>query len=380
MKHEIELSPQNSIWATATKWLLGIIAVVGFGVTIYLGFIKKTAPNFEYDILSETDFFNNSESASYIKIFIDSIDVQENHLNISTYRIQVGNKGNANVSYYDYDTGSFGLKIINGTLLESPVLLESSTEYIRAKFANNDSIVKTSFINIPKLALDVDDYFIVKLVILHESKDSPEFVPEGKISGQKAIAVNPIQAPQPNFWLTAFSGSILVQIMRLFAYLIAAIISLLLTAAIISYISDKVDKQKRKKFIKKLSKNGSISKSVKDEYINNGSDRIVDLYKVYQNSEADITKKYQQAKKYIVSKNALLKRKSYIYDYNSRKFELYRQMLEDGYMSITNDEKITFNKEVKKSVEKLYELLKKHGSLPNYLSRVADGDVENLMI
>ena len=380
MKQEIDLSPKNSIWATATKWLLGIIAVVGFGVTIYLGFIKKTAPNLEYDILSETDFFNNSESASYIKIFIDSIDVQENHLNISTYRIRVGNKGNANVSYYDYDTGSFGLKIVNGTLLESPVLLESSTEYIRAKFADNDSIVKTSFINIPKLALDVDDYFIVKLVILHESKDSPGFLPEGKISGQKNIAVNPIQAPQPDFWVTAFSGSVLVQIVRLFAYLIAAIIALILTAAIISYISDIVDKQKRKKFIKNVSKNGSISKAVKDEYVNNGPDRIVDLYKVYQNSEADITKKYQQAKKYFVSKNALLKRNRQVYDYNFRKFELYRQMLEDGYMSITDDDKITFNKDVKKSIEKIYELLKKQGALPDRVSYVMDKDLESLVI
>lgn len=380
MKQEIDLSPKNSIWATATKWLLGIIAVVGFGVTIYLGFIKKTAPNLEYDILSETDFFNNSESASYIKIFIDSIDVQENHLNISTYRIRVGNKGNANVSYYDYDTGSFGLKIVNGTLLESPVLLESSTEYIRAKFADNDSIVKTSFINIPKLALDVDDYFIVKLVILHESKDSPGFLPEGKISGQKNIAVNPIQAPQPDFWVTAFSGSVLVQIVRLFAYLIAAIIALILTAAIISYISDIVDKQKRKKFIKNVSKNGSISKAVKDEYVNNGPDRIVDLYKVYQNSEADITKKYQQAKKFFVSKNALLKRNRQVYDYNFRKFELYRQMLEDGYMSITDDDKITFNKDVKKSIEKIYELLKKQGALPDRVSYVTDKDLESLVI
>lgn len=380
MKQEIDLSPKNSIWATATKWLLGIIAVVGFGVTIYLGFIKKTAPNLEYDILSETDFFNNSESASYIKIFIDSIDVQENHLNISTYRIRVGNKGNANVSYYDYDTGSFGLKIVNGTLLESPVLLESSTEYIRAKFADNDSIVKTSFINIPKLALDVDDYFIVKLVILHESKDSPGFLPEGKISGQKNIAVNPIQAPQPDFWVTAFSGSVLVQIVRLFAYLIAAIIALILTAAIISYISDIVDKQKRKKFIKNVSKNGSISKAVKDEYVNNGPDRIVDLYKVYQNSEADITKKYQQAKKFFVSKNALLKRNRQVYDYNFRKFELYRQMLEDGYMSITDDDKITFNKDVKKSIEKIYELLKNQGALPDRVSYVTDKDLESLVI
>lgn len=362
MKQQIDLTLNNSIWATAVKWLLGIIAIVGFGVTIYLGFIKKTTPNLEYDILSETDLFNNKESASYIKIFIDSLDVQENHLNISTYRIRVGNKGNAHISFYNYDTGSFGLKIVNGTLLEPPVLLESSTEYIQSKFTENDSVVKTSFINIPKLALDVDDYFVVKLVILHETKDSPRFIPEGKISGQKVIAVNPIQAPQPDFWTTVFFGSMLVQLVRLIAYLMAAVIVLILTVAIVAYVSDKVDKQKRRKFIRNLSKNVGILEVVKDEYINNGYANIMAMYQVYQSSEAEITNKYQQLRKRILNKSSFPEKKSLIYDINSERYELYRQMIEKGYMSITEDEKILYNKETKKSVESIYKLLEKTGN------------------
>ena len=162
--------------------------------------------------------------------------------------------------------------------------------------------------------------------------------------------------------------------------MIAAIIALVLTAAIISYITDKADKQRRKKFIRNLSKKSNISKEVKDEYINNGSDRIVDLYKVFQESEADITKKYQQTRKYFVSKNALVQKNRHVYEYNLRKFELYRQMLEDGYMSVTDDEKITFNKEIKKSVEKIYELLKKQGTLPRHVEYVTDKDLESLVI
>ena len=251
-----------------------------------------------------------------IKIFIDSLDVQENHLNISTCRIRIENKGNAHISYYDYDTGAFGLKVVNGTILEPPVLLESSTEYIHTKFVDNDSIIKTSFINFPKLALDVDDYYIVKLVILHETNVSPKFIPEGKISGQKAIKVNPIQAPQPDFWIIAFSGSLLVQVVRLFAYLSAAIMALILTVATISYISDIVEKQKRKKNIKNLLKNASIIKVVKDEYINNGSSLIEDLYNVYQSSEDEITKKYHQVRKHFGSKKDLLMRNRHVYEYN----------------------------------------------------------------
>lgn len=360
MKPEIELPSHSSIWGIAVKWLLGLIAVIGFGVTIYLGFVKKTSPIFEYDILSETDFFNNRESASYIKIFIDSTDVQESHLNISTYRIQISNKGNDNISYYDYDTGVFGLRIVNGTLLESPVLLESSTDYIKAKFSN-DSIIKTSFINIPKLAIDVDDYFIIKLVILHEVDVAPSFIPIGKISGQKDITVNPIQAPKPNFWITTFSGNIIVQLVRLIGYLIAAIIVLLLGVAIVSFVGDIVKKKKRQRFIKELQSNKNISSIVKEAYINYGASRIVEIQKVFQCTETEITERYK-ATRYLIDHNSHQKY-SRLTMHTLNQAELYRHMLEDGYMFLNVEGNISYNKEAKASVKKLYDLLKERGLL-----------------
>lgn len=360
MKPELELPSHSSIWGIAVKWMLGLIAVIGFVVTIYLGFVKKTSPIFEYDILSETDFFNNSESASYIKIFIDSTDVQENHLNISTYRIQISNKGNDNISYYDYDTGLFGLKIVDGTLLESPVLLESSTDYIRAKFSN-DSIIKTSFINIPKLAIDVDDYFIIKLVILHEVDVAPNFIPIGKISGQKNIAVNPIQVPQPNFWVTAFSGNFIVQLVRLIAYLIVAIITLALVIAIVSIFGDIIKKNKRQRFIKELQRNKNISNMVKETYINHGTSRIVELQTIFQCTETEITERYK-ATRYLIDHNSHQKNSRLTIKTLSQS-ELYRQLLEDGFLFMNVDGNISFNKEAKASVIKLYDLLKERGLL-----------------
>lgn len=360
MKPDLELPPHNSIWGIAVKWLLGLIAIIGFVVTIYLGFVKKTSPIFEYDILSETDFFNNRESASYIKIFIDSTDVQENHLNISTYRIQISNKGNDNISYYDYDTGLFGLQIVDGTLLESPVLLESSTDYIRAKFSN-DSIIKTSFINIPKLTLDVDDYFIIKLVILHEVDVAPSFIPIGKISGQKEIAVNPIQVPRPNFWIIAFSGNIIVQLVRLIGYLIAAIIVLLVVVAIVSFIGDIVKKKKRQRFIKELQSNKNISSIVKEAYINYGASRIVEIQKVFLYPETEITERYK-ATRYSIDHNSHQKYSRLTMN-TLNQAELFRQMLEDGYMFLNAEGNISYNKEAKASVKKLYDLLKERGLL-----------------
>lgn len=373
MNENLKFSSHNSIWITAVKWLLGLIAIAGFGVTVYLGFIRKTSSNLEYDILSETDFFNKSESASYIKIFIDSLDVQENHLNISTYRIRVSNKGNDNVRYYDYDTGLFGLKIVNGTLLEPPVLLESSTDYIRSKFVSNDSLIKTSFINIPKLAIDVDDYFIVKLVILHEINVSPKFIPVGKISGQKKITVNPIRVPQPNFWRTAFSGGFLVHITRLIAYVIVTIIAVLVTAGLVSFISDKVDEQKNRKIIKELSQKKKIINKVKEDYIKQGESIILELNKVFQLSEAEITTRYKKTKSFLESHRSF-DNNIEAYRYHTRQSSQYRWMLEKCYLFIDSDGNITFNKDAKASVHYLYEFLKKRKILSGNIPHVYSND------
>ncbi len=354
---------KETLLPNITKWFLGIIAVLGFFFTIYIGFIRKTAPQFEYDIISSTDFFNNSESVTNIKILIDSTDVQVNNLNISTYIIKAENKGNAHITQKEYGVGFWGLKIINGELLESPVLLECSSEYLSQMFHVSDSMKGATLVPLPALPLDIDDYYIIKIIVLHNVDTLPSFQPEGKISGQKNIIINEAQPNKPNVFSLAFGGNWIVHIIRFVVYSIVFIIIL----SVIILFSEKFDewkeKRKRKVIIKELSRRKNIQSFVKEDFINNGDFFIEELNEIYQTSEEELTIKYQKSKRFIENKNAITKNNREQFYKHQNRLTRINNYIDRGYLILSEEDSITFNREVKKSIKELYRIMETQGLL-----------------
>lgn len=347
-----------------TKWFLGIIAVLGFIFTIYIGFIKKTAPQFEYDILSATDFFNSSEPVTNIKIIIDSTDVQENSLNISTYIIKAENKGNAHITQKEYGGGFWGLKINNGELLESPLLLECSSEYLSNMFHVDDSLKGSSLIPLPALPLDIDDYYIFKIIVLHGVDSLPSFQPEGKISGQKNIAINEAMPNNPNIFTIAFGGNWLAHIIRFITY---SIVFILLMFGII-FITEKFDdwkaKRNRKAIIKEFTKHKNILPFIKEDFINKGEYIVEQLNEIYQFSEDELNKKYQKSKRFLENKNTMTKNNREQFHIHRNRIDRINNYIEKGYLILSPEEDlITFNMEAKKSIKELYKIIETQGLL-----------------
>lgn len=179
---------KRGIWGIAMSYAGWGIGLASLLIAVYAEFIKKDEPRLEYEIISSTDFINNQETSASLKIFVDTLDVQENHLNITAYNIRVENRGTEHIRYDDYDKGAFGLKVIDGQLLEPPTLLQSSTTHIRDLYVvNNDSLKDANFVTIPNISLDVEDNYTIRVVLLHGAEKTPQFRPEGKIVGQKMI-------------------------------------------------------------------------------------------------------------------------------------------------------------------------------------------------
>ena len=158
------------------KWVAFIFATIGVVWIFYDNFVKKNCANFEYEILSETSIFNNQEDISLLRIFIDSLDVQKSHANISFFTIKITNNGDKHISTESYDSGNFGLNLHNGFVIEPPVLISASTEYLQRKI--NPDLLKlrdSAFIEIPRTSLDIDDYYIIKFGMLHHNDSIPGF-------------------------------------------------------------------------------------------------------------------------------------------------------------------------------------------------------------
>lgn len=369
MKQDLNLSSHKSIWAIAAKWLLGIIAVLGFGITIYLGFFKKKEPKLEYDIVSSTTFINNNETSAHLKIFIDSLDVQKNHLNITAYNIKVENKGSEHIRYDDYDKGDFGIRIEQGILLEPPTILESSTEHISDLFPKNDSLYNETFLEIPHLSLDIDDYYVLHVVLLHSVDSIPCFYPEGKIIGQKDIVFQPQQASTPGFWSEIFHGEWHIHIIR---FILAVIILFLIVSicfSISSMLNNIYMKRERKKFVKSMkSRIKNITQFVKDDYIKYGESFIEEVHDIYNKKEIEITNQYNKSTKVETIQEETKNRE---YSLSKGQLKQIDNLIDKGYFTLHMDGSISFKKEAKRSVQNLYSILEEEGKIIPRVVRVS---------
>lgn len=371
MKNEI-LNDKEKPWGKKISWLIGVVGLIA---TIVFGFISlfdKDEPKLEYDIISATDLFNTPDSASYIKVYIeDSIDVHEKHLNITTYSIRIENKGSKHISYHDYDEGFFGLRIDNGTLLEVPLLISASNDHIEKNFHTDTTSKGRSEINIPKLSLDIKENYVIKIVLLRNIDSIPMFYPEGKIIGQKNIAINQILKSDLSIWKELFDGNWLVQIVRFFSYLTVIMLLLLLIDTIDTAIEkkeyEKRNKQRKEKELKQrekaieqkeeeISEISTIIPIVKEEYINNGYASISYLDTIYRyNDELKVTEKYRRMSRFIMNEKNNVTEEEYARV--KEEFEKYNYYIEKKFFILNEDLSITFNKEAKLSTIELYRFL-----------------------
>ena len=338
-------------------WGIGLASLI---IAIY-GLIKKNEPKLEYDIVSSTTFINNNETPAHLRIFIDSIDVQQNHLNITAYNIKVENKGSEHIRYDDYDRGDFGIRIEQGTLLEPPTILESSTEHISDLFPKNDSLHNETFLEIPHLSLDIDDYYIFHVVLLHSVDSIPCFHPEGKIIGQKDIVFQTLQAPTPGFWSEVFHGEWYIQIIRFILDIIIFFLIVSICFSISSMLNNIYMKRGRRKFVKLMeSRTKNITQLVKDDYIKYGESFIEEVHDIYKKKEIEITNQYNKS---IKVKTIQEETPNGEYLLSKGQLKQIDNLIDKGYLILHMDGSISFKKEAKRSVQNLYSILDEEGKI-----------------
>lgn len=355
MKNTFEFI-KDSKWGNTLGWIFGAISII---LAIYFGAIKKEEPKLEYDIVAKTDFFNHSENVSGLKVFIDdTINVQEKHFNITTYNIQIKNKGSKHIDKSDYVEGFFGLKIDNGTLLDVPFLLSSSGGYIENTFYVDTNVKGESKIEIPKLAIDKNDKYIIKVILLHDKDSVPRFHTIGKIIGQKEIDIK--EGYIENNPKKISVSSILVGILVAF---IAFGINYLFDTIIDKKMAKWKGKQKeeeRQRKKEEIDNLPDIMPIVKDEYLTNGYYAVALLELLYiAKDEPTITNEYRRMARYLQNNRGNTGE-----DYTTvkKEYDRYQSYIEKGFLVLNEDFSLSFNKEAKESVKKLLEFLREKDS------------------
>ena len=248
---------------------IGTLAAI---ITIYVFVSQSKKIKLQYEIMANTNVLDIHTELTKLDILYDGQSLKRGKDNLRIMNIKIVNNGSENIlkTFYD-DNDPLGFTILNGKIIENPEILETSCDYLNQNLAVSlDSLGRVKF---SKVIIEPNDYFVLKVLILHKSEISPDLVPVGKIAGVRiidVIDVSSIKESEP-FVKEVFAGNILIQVFRALAYIIFIIILIIIIAIIATTISSWKEKRKRRKFVEEF-------KLTKDYYYKEVDDVIFRRY------------------------------------------------------------------------------------------------------
>lgn len=263
------------------KYAFGLVTGLIFGLlSVYTDFFRNTSPHIQFDILSNTTVVDLKENIGKIDILYDSTSILLKKQTLSLITLKIANTGNSDVLKNFYDNHfPLGFKIDDGIILENPTLIQSSNNYIGKSIGltlkNQNEINFTDFI------FEKDEFFILKILVLHSVNKQPEIIPEGKVAGVKQISVvkSYLSKGTKTFWERVVDGSLIVHVTRFITYSICMILFALGIIIPISLIGQSISTRRRKKKLKlfKIHLMRDFSDPeifISDIFINNGLDAL----------------------------------------------------------------------------------------------------------
>jgi hypothetical protein len=342
---------------------VGIIGILGSLTTMYAFFFNESRSALQYEIVADTSVLDIRADLSKLEILYDKSNLKERKENLRIITVRIVNTGNVNILKDSYDDEEpLGLKTEGGNIIETPDVLEGSTQYLK----NNVKmyLVSPEMVKFSKVIIEPREYFTIKLLILHKEEILPKFIPVGKIAGIKSIKVVNIVESKKNqsFFAEVFSGAILIQFVRLFLYGLIAIVTTIGIILLIVQISDFFNQRKRKTIVGKFKKSKGYSYEETEDIIfrlfieKDGYDfrNLLRLFRDYTNNDKlneDYTSYLELEKKRSNSKTAMNK-------FKRCQYELYwiRKLIKDGII-LKQDDKLTIDRSLKGLLERFINFL-----------------------
>lgn len=231
-----------------------VIGIVGVGYAIYVEHFKDESPKLVFDILSNTQVLSVNEDVNNLDILYNGQNLKEQKENLILLTIRIGNFGNGNIRESDYFSASpFGLTVNGGKIVETPVLIDASGEFIKKNIMPNfDTLNRITFNKIP---FDKGESFTIKILTICKENIVPTIAPFGKISGitDRFVVKSSFKETQANkksFFESLIEGSAAIHLVRLFCYVLIFVI-IIVIALSLGTIPSKIRNLKRLTIIKK---------------------------------------------------------------------------------------------------------------------------------
>ena len=236
---------------------------------IYTFIIQDKTLQIEYEILANTNVLDINADITKLDIIYDGSSLKTNNQSLRLINLRIRNTGNQSILKSFYDTNDpLGISILNGKIIEKPEIIGTSSDYITKNLVVNYDTTGKLFFN--DLIIEPNEFYSVKLLILHNSNQTPEILSVGKIASIKEIPIVSLtqQAKKEmSFWIITYGGNILSQLLRALSYSVVVIIIIALIAASIENISSSKKKHKRNRLIRQFKELDSYTFNRMDDAI-----------------------------------------------------------------------------------------------------------------
>lgn len=275
--------------------LVVALGIVGSLIGIYTGIFYERKPNVGFEVLTKTAVLDVREDVSKLEILYDGINLKNKNQALSVVALKVVNNGQSDLLHSHYDQSDpLGFILVNGVLAESPKIIDASNVYLGAHV--QITVKSPQSVAFSPVIIEPKQFFIVKLLVLHERKVVPNIVTTGKIAGtvSKIEVTEPyMEAAEASIWRVSFQGSLLVQLVRSLGYFVTVVAVIIVFAILMIQIDGSRDKFKRKKLVLnfKASYKSPINKKSNDFldlYINHGEMDVYPLEKLLRASSEDL--------------------------------------------------------------------------------------------
>lgn len=354
------------------------IGLAGAILTIYAFFFQGNQNKIQYEIITNSNVLDINTNISKLDIVYDSTSLKQKNQNLRVISLRVKNVGNENIlkTYYD-NLSPLGVTVNGGYIVENPEVLETSNEYLQ----NNLKAIKQSdnSVTFNDVILDINEFYEIKLLVLHELDSIPSLSTIGKIAGIKKIPIinsSEIEADVP-FLKKVFSGNIFIQLTRGFTYFLIIVILIIANAFSSEYISGERKKRLKRKLIRSFEEStGYGSKRIHEVIFDNFKDNSLNLLKlkfslltdekeinssVKRWQEINVLKEEKEkiVKGFVDIEGITLANGYQATSRDERKINLISQMTSEGFLISDNDRMIV-NNELKKTLKDFIEHLKRN--------------------
>ncbi|KTF17288.1 MULTISPECIES: tetratricopeptide repeat protein [Pseudoalteromonas] len=278
-----------------------ILAVIFGALSVYLGFYKKSVPDLDYIITSNSAVLDVKEKLGELDILYKGNSLKEKNQELRFMTVRVINNGDTAITEGSYDSKlPIGFSITDGVVAEEPSYIAFSQEYLKTNLKVKK--INSTDVGFNKIILDPEHYFDIKLLILYESGNNPSIKPLGKVASLDEIDVlfNVNSIEEKSFLRSSFSGSLGMQAVRIFTYGIAFFFVLAYLVTISEKFHEWKLKKKRQALVKTFKEYNESKISLRDEiffrlYLSGSERCIQDLEYLLSNPEK--LRKYLSSKK-----------------------------------------------------------------------------------